>query len=154
MSPLLYFLGIGWVSFCFAQLEIAIEGGHGWAERLPTWRLSTNSWASRIFFAGKPATGYHIWMEAFILSTLHLVFVYMPFSLATELQILAFFCFFSVLEDFLWFVLNPAFGIKNFSEGKIWWHKKWLWVAPPDYFILAIAGTALYTTSLYLSGVL
>lgn len=144
MSALFYFLGVIWVSFCFAKVEIATEGGHGWAENLPTWRLSRNNWISILFFGGKPATGYHVWMETFILSILHVVYLYVPFSLATELEIVAYFCFFSVSEDFFWFVFNPAYGIKKFRKGKISWHKKWWWIAPPDYFILLALGSALY----------
>ncbi len=150
MDPLLYVLGIVWVSFCFAQVEIAIEGKHGWAENLPTWRLPKNNWASLLFFAGKPATGYHVWMEVFILSMLHIVYAYVPYSNHIELEILAFFCFFSILEDFFWFAFNPAFGLKKFRRGKIPWHKKWFLFAPPDYFILGVVGTALYVFAQYI----
>ena len=34
----LYFFAI---AFVLAQLEIQIEGPHGWAEKLPTWRWQT-----------------------------------------------------------------------------------------------------------------
>src|SRR3989344_9178990 len=150
MHEAFFFLGIVWVSFCFAKVEIAIEGGHGWAENLPTWRLSSHNWASLLFFAGKPATGYHVWMELFVLSILHIVYAYVPYSLGIELEILAWFCFFSVLEDFLWFALNPAFGITKFRKENIWWHRKnWWWIAPRDYYILLVIGSALYGVSLY-----
>ena len=151
MHQLFFFLGVAWVAFCFAKVEIAIEGEHGWAENLPTWRLPAESWMSRVFFSGRPVTGYHLWMELFILSMLHLVYAYVGFSFAIELQILAFFCFLSILEDFLWFVLNPAFGIKKFRKENIWWHKAHWWgIAPRDYFVLSVVGALLYAGSLYL----
>lgn len=152
MHEFIFFLVLVWTSLCFAEVEIAIEGGHGWAEKLPTWRLSPHNWASLLFFSGRPITGYHIWMETFILSMLHVVYVYIPFSIAVELQILAFFCFFSILEDFLWFVLNPAFGIHKFRAKFIWWHEKnWLWFAPRDYYILIIIGGVLFAASYFVA---
>ncbi|HUY62340.1 MAG TPA: hypothetical protein VMV50_00910 [Candidatus Paceibacterota bacterium] len=154
MHILVYFLGVVWISLCFAEVEIATEGEHGWAQDLPTWRLPRSNWVSQVFFNGKPATGYHVWMETFILSMMHFVYVYMPFSISTELGVLAFFCFFSIVEDFLWFALNPAWGVKKFRKGMIPWHKKWLWIAPPDYFFLLAVGSALYAASLYLSSVI
>ncbi|MDR3570790.1 MAG: hypothetical protein P4L81_01160 [Candidatus Pacebacteria bacterium] len=148
MSPALFFLIILWTAYVFAKVEIAIEGKHGWAENLPTWRLPTTNWASIIFFSGKPATGYHIWMEIFILSMLHSVYVYVEPSWMIELQIFAYFFFFSISEDFLWFALNPAFGIKNFRKEKIWWHRKhWWWIAPRDYYLFLVIGTGLYLLS-------
>ncbi|RJQ35578.1 hypothetical protein C4568_00825 [Candidatus Parcubacteria bacterium] len=151
MYPETYFLFLIWVSFVFAKLEIAIEGKRGWAAGLPTWRLPETNWASMLFFAGKPATGYHVWMETFILSILHMTYLFVPFSIAIELQIVAFFMFFSVLEDFLWFVLNPAFGIKNFRKDKIWWHQKsWMGIAPGEYFLFTALGFLLYFLSFQL----
>lgn len=148
LQHILFFAGILWTSFAFAEVEIAIEGGHGWAEKLPTWRLPSHNWASLLFFSGKPATGYHVWMEVFILSLMHFVYVFLPFSPMIELQLIAFFCFFSVLEDFLWFALNPAFGIRNFRKEKIWWHRpNWWWIAPRDYYVLLAIGSVLYWTS-------
>ncbi len=150
MHLALYCIVLIWVSYCFAEVEIAIEGGHGWAENLPTWRLSPHNWASLLFFSGKPATGYHVWMEVFILSILHIPYLYTTPTWSIELEILAFFFLFSVLEDFLWFVRNPAFGIKNFRAEKIWWHQKnWWWIMPRDYYILSTLGVVLYAISLH-----
>ncbi len=69
--PLLFFVLLFWLSFCFAKLEIQVEGKFGWAKKLPTWRLETDHWISRLFFNGKPATGYHIWLVVFVLSMFH-----------------------------------------------------------------------------------
>ena len=50
-------------AFGLAAIEIEIEGGWGWAERLPTW------WRSRglvgraygVAMGRRPLTGYHVW---------------------------------------------------------------------------------------------
>lgn len=42
---------------------------------------------------------------------------------------------FWIAEDFLWFVLNPAYGLGRFTAADIPWHKHWLWLAPTDYWL-------------------
>lgn len=56
------------IAFILAHLEIQIEGPHGWAEKLPTWRW--DSPAVRRWF-GKPVTGYHLCLVTCILLFLH-----------------------------------------------------------------------------------
>jgi hypothetical protein len=49
----------------------------------------------------------------------------------------------AILEDFLWFVVNPAFPFKNFNSKKVKWHK---WVKifnieiPKGYFFYLVLG--------------
>lgn len=151
MNPAVFFLFLLWVSFCAAKVEIAIEGKHGWAADLPTWRLPPTSWVSRLFFSDKPATGYHIWLEILVISVFHLPYLFVMPSWGLELKIIAFFLFFCVVEDFLWFVLNPAFGIKNFRPKKIWWHAKHWWlIAPRDYYVFLTLGIVCYLASFHL----
>ena len=137
MSIFIFFITVLWVSFCFAKVEIAIEGKDGWAGKLPTWKLSPNHILSKLFFGGRPMTGYHVWISVFIFSIIHLVYLFLPWNYKLELRLISFFIFFWMFEDFLWFVFNPAFGLKNFRKDKIWWHAKHWWLfAPRDYFIL------------------
>ena len=67
MEHLFFILFLFLGSFAFAKVEIAIEGAKGWAENLPTWRLPQEHIISRIFFGGRPATGYHTWLNIFII---------------------------------------------------------------------------------------
>jgi len=142
----LFLVVLIWVSFCFAEVEIAIEGPHGWAVNLPTWRLPDDHWLTVLL--GRPVTGYHVWMIVFVFSILHVPLVFTRPTWSMELQILSFNILFWVLEDFLWFVRNPAFGFANFKAEKIWWHKVWWGVMPRDYYVGTFAGTALYAFSL------
>jgi hypothetical protein len=41
-----------------------------------------------------------------------------------------------LIEDFLWFVFNPHYGIKKFRKGQIWWHTNWLGPMPVLYWWL------------------
>jgi hypothetical protein len=142
-----FVLALVWLSYCFAEVEIAIEGPHGWAANLPTWRLSEHHWANA-FLGGKPVTGYHVWVITFVFSILHMPYVFVAPSWALEAQILSFFALFWVLEDFLWFVRNPHFGLANFKPDKIWWHSVWWGSAPRDYYVGTVIGVALYAISL------
>jgi hypothetical protein len=129
----------------FAMLEIQIEGEDGWGAALPTWRVE-NRW-TRWFFGGRPFTGYHLWVHVFIVWVVHLPFLLAlaPFGWAAEARVLAFLVFFWIAEDFLWFVLNPAFGLRRFRREHIWWHAPgWWWIMPREYWLFAPVGLALY----------
>jgi hypothetical protein len=150
MHTLLFAIALVWLAFCFAKVEIAIEGKHGWAGSLPTWRLPASHWASRIFFGGRPATGYHVWLQLFMFGVFHLTYLFAPVRLATELEILAFFVLFWVIEDFLWFVLNPEFGLAKFNKANVPWHPNWWGAAPSEYFVFAVIGIALYVVAVWM----
>ena len=72
-----------------AKVEIHIEGDHGWAERLPTWRFGP-SWYLALT-NGKPLTGYHLFLTSFLFLIFHLPLLFVPFSWAVEGRVLSFF---------------------------------------------------------------
>lgn len=148
MHTIFFFISIVVLSFIYAKVEINIEGPHGWAEKLPTWRSDKNSFLSKVFYGGRPATGYHFWAAAFIVLIFHFVYLFHAFSPKIELQLISGLMFFGILEDFFWFVFNPAFGIKKFKKENIWWHEKnWWFFAPREYFIFLPLGLILYYIS-------
>jgi len=130
-------------------LEIQIEGKHGWAENLPTWKIKNR--ATKFLYSSRPLTGHHLYLQTFILVILHvpyLLSIVQP-SLQIELRILAFMVFFWILEDFLWFVINPAFGLNKFKREHIWWHApNWWWFMPRDYWLFLPIGFAMYYFSM------
>lgn len=121
-----------------AILEIQIEGPHGWAKNLPTWRPQNKSWLLKFYqklMSDREATGYHITMFSFVLLIFHLPYVFgLAFSWQHWLQTMAYFLMFVVLWDFLWFVLNPHYPLKRFKKEHIWWHKRWRLGLPVDYY--------------------
>ena len=123
MPHAIFFLSLAVVAGLFALLEIHIEGPDGWAAKLPTWRIE-NRW-TRLFFSAKPLTGYHLYTQLFSLAVVHLPFGLglTPLTWPAEARVLAFFILFWVLEDFLWFVLNPAFRLRRFRPEHAWWHR-------------------------------
>ena len=46
---------------------------------------------------------------------------------------------FILVEDFLWFVLNPSYTLKNYKKEKIPWHKEWIMGIPKNYYFGFIA---------------
>jgi hypothetical protein len=135
------------LGFFFAKVEIQIEGQRGWAEGLPTWRVDRHPLLD-IFWGGRPLTGYHAWVFSFMALVFHLTFFMTGgFGWKQEARILGCLMLFWIIEDFLWFVMNPAYGIRKFRPGQVWWHKKWMLGVPTDYVTFTLAGALLVAWS-------
>ena len=145
--PWLLLAWVALLSFFFAQVEIQIEGPAGWASGLPTWRIESH-WLLDLFWGGRPMTGYHAWVFPFIAMVFHLpIFLRGRWSWRMEARILAMIMLFWIIEDALWFVLNPAFGWSKFSAGNVPWHKHWWMGVPVDYWISTVIGIGLFVWS-------
>ena len=136
------------LAFIFAGLEVEAEGKYGWAEKMPTW-YRTRGIVARLYglaMAGKPLTGYHSFMFFLPLLVFHApFFMGVDWTAAKELVSLAMYFAWCPLWDFLWFVLNPAYGWANFSKAKVWWHArdKWLLGFPLGYYVAWAVSTGL-----------
>ncbi len=130
------------LALTLSVFEIQIEGEHGWAERLPTWRPSIKLWYARLYerlLAGKELTGYHIIFFVLIVLLFHIQYAFgVPFTLLNELKTLSLMCLFMTTEDFLWFVLNPYYGLSRFFSKQVPWHSKRIFYFPPEYYISLI----------------
>jgi hypothetical protein len=133
---------VGLISYFFAKVEIHIEGKNGWAASLPTWRIEKH-WLLDVFWGGRPLTGYHAWVFPFILLISHLGFFLIGgWTWELELRTMGVVALFWTAEDFLWFVLNPAFGLRSFKKGRIPWHTRWVLGMPIDYWVMGLIGLA------------
>ena len=131
------------LSLILAIWEIQIEGANGWAEKLPCWRQTKGFIPEKII--GAPLTGYHITLLAFLLAIAHFPFVFIRWSIKAELQMLSVVLLISVIEDFLWFVLNPNFPFEKFRKKEVWWQTHWTGPLPTYYYLYsALAGIFLY----------
>jgi hypothetical protein len=151
MSHLIFAAYVILAAFTFARVEIEIEGPHGWAANLPTWRLS-NKW-TKIFYGNRPLTGYHLWLQIFVVVLSHLPWALQlwHWSWGMELRVIGFVIVFFLVEDFLWFVLNPAYGIRKFTRENIWWHAPtWWWFMPRDYWVFTCVGCGAYALGVWL----
>lgn len=135
------------LAWLFANAEIHIEGDAGWAAALPTWRIEEH-WLLDIFWGGRPLTGYHVWVFSFVGFVFHFPLFFMAqWSPQLEARVAACVMFFWIVEDYLWFVLNPAFGWRRFKPAYVPWHKRWVLGAPVDYWMFGGAGALLYWLS-------
>ena len=133
-----------------ACVEIEIEGAHGWAELLPTWYRVSGP-ISRLYgilSGGRPLTGYHLFMVPALFASFHLSIAFgVHWSFAWELTIIAVWAAWVPYWDVLWFILNPAYGLRGFRPGRVWWHRNWLGPLPTDYVVgvalsIVLAGAA------------
>ena len=112
---ILWFWALG-----LAGIEIEIEGGYGWAERMPTWFRKRGA-VGRVYgvvMGGRPLTGYHVYAFTIPLLLLHLPFVSgVDWSLGAEVATVATYFALAVVWDYLWFVLNPAYTVKRFQRA-------------------------------------
>ena len=129
-----------------ALLEIEIEGRHGWAERLPTgYRVRGPAARTYRFIGGtRPLTGYHLMMFPIPLLMLHYPYVAgADWSLAAEASTIAVFLAWIIAWDYLWFVLNPYWGVRRFRRGAVWWYPgAWVGPLPLDYLLAVGASFA------------
>ena len=135
-------------SLVMAHLEVQIEGAAGWAQNLPTWRIDNP--LTRIILGGRALTGYHLYFHMFIALLLHVPYALglIPISISAELRLLAFLVLFWLLEDFIWFLINPAYGWRAFRADRIRWHRHTWWVIMPrEYWLAAPLGLSLYLLS-------
>lgn len=132
------------LAYFFAKAEIHIEGDAGWAANLPTWRIEEH-WLLDVFWGGRAMTGYHAWVFTFIALFFHFpIFFMAQWSWQMEARIAASIMLFWIAEDFLWFIINPAFGWRRFDPEYVPWHKKWACGAPVDYWLFSALCAVLF----------
>lgn len=144
---LLLLIWVALLAGFFAMVEIQIEGANGWAAALPTWRIEKH-WLLDMFWGGRAMTGYHAWVFPFIAMFFHFPFFFgQRWSLALEARALGCVMLFWIVEDFLWFLFNPAFGLSRFNPVHVTWHKHWWLFAPTDYWTFtAVAAVLLWVS--------
>jgi hypothetical protein len=126
------------IAFALAHLEIQIEGPHGWAAKLPTWRWDSPGVRR---WLGKPVTGYHVWLMTVILLLLHVPQFYGG-SWEREADLLAMFFLLAVTWDVLWFGCNRHFGMARFRKGEVWWFPTWTLGVPRPYLMMIVLSVA------------
>ena len=97
-------------SIIYSLMEIEIEGKNGWCSELPTAKNVLGDF-----------TFYHLLMNILIIITFWKVFN--KYDIFT---IIFYITSFFLIEDFLWFVLNPCYTMKKYTKENIPWHKTWM----------------------------
>lgn len=129
------------LAFFHSLQETQIEGKNGWSRHLPTFRI--NIFLTKLLI-GKDISGYHIFMLIMWFVIFHGIFLFQSWTLKTEYMIMGFFSCYWVIEDFLFFIVNPHYGIKSFRPNKIDWHRRWVFnIIPVSYVWGIILGVTL-----------
>ena len=154
VQPVALFVWVSLLAFFFANVEIQIEGADGWAASLPVTFRIEDHWLLDLFWGGRPLTGYHAWVFSFMALTFHLPIVFSwRWTPKLEARVLGTLCVFWIVEDALWFVLNPAYGWSKLTPEHVPWHLHWfLGIVPTDYVTFTAVGAALLAWS-YRGGV-
>ncbi len=127
----------------FAMVEIQIEGSVGWGASLPTWQVQDH-WLLDVLWGGRAMTGYHAWVFPFVVLVFHLPFALVGmWSWRLESRALGCLMWFWIVEDGLWFALNPAFGWSALNPERATWHPHWLFGLPLEYTLFGLLGTGL-----------
>jgi hypothetical protein len=138
-------------AFIWANLEVQIEGPHGWAKNLPTWRIEKH-FLLDIFMGGRALTGFHTWAFSFVAFAFHLPLVWLGrWTWPLECEVLGSLMLFWVVEDFLWFIINPHYGWRRYREQKITWHPRWFLGIPVDHWGMLLMSALFLAWSHYKS---
>jgi hypothetical protein len=142
--------GVALLGWFFAEVEIQIEGGNGWASALPVTFRVDHHWLLDLFWGGRPMTGYHAWVFPLIMLFFHFPMLsFACWSARLEARALGCTMIFWIIEDGLWFILNPAFGWHGLRPGAVgeagcaWWHLHWFLGLPSDYWMFSLIGAGL-----------
>ena len=140
MDKLLVFICVILAFVIMAFLERTIEGPNGWGRKTygKRFRITKN------FLI----TEYHLWFWLFlIILVLVLPLVVSGFSLESFGFLLSALAIGCLLEDFLYFVVNPYFGLKKFNSKNVKWHQ-WMKIGklelPWSYILGIIIAFLLY----------
>jgi hypothetical protein len=144
VNPFLEAVYFFWACWLLAEVEIHIEGSNGWAAQLPTWRFDP-PWLLQLT-NGKPVTGYHLYLNLFLITLFHLPAVVFGFSRVLEAHLISLYFLMTVVWDFQWFVWNPYWGPKRYFTDHVWWFPKRFIGLPIEYYTgyaASFAATAL-----------
>lgn len=117
------------------------------------WKYKFIVFWIRKMLGGREFTGYHRVVDIMQLFVGHLVAYMLFFQTAPwwviELRVLAFIWLSWSIEDTLWFVLNPFYGLKKYKPEFISWHADdWWKFAPKGMIMLFSQGLVLYALTL------
>lgn len=135
-----------------ALLEIAIEGREGWARLLYNFGIYWDTGLGLTLGGGKPWTPYHALLNLLYLITTHIYLWkgerWTGWRKAAGTTARCFAWLFAVwtLEDFLWFLFNPFYGLGRLTPEHVWWHN-WIGPIPDMYIVLPPLSALLYALS-------
>lgn len=114
MNTILIFI---WIILAFVSTsfwEAYIEGKHPWASRQIGWSRKISNHIT--------LTAYHFWLLITFIFLLTLPVVVTGWNAKLFGIILSAACIGIIVEDFLWFVINPYYSLKKFNSNDAPWY--------------------------------
>jgi hypothetical protein len=128
----------------WAFVMVNAEGNDGWGGK-SGWRLRKDQlpWL-RILTFGRPINFLPVFACLTFFGTYLLVPAWsyahnVPFSTAAWGELIVYFLLFFIIEDYIWFLVNPGFGAGKFSKKFVPWHPYWILGMPFDYWFAVAA---------------
>lgn len=129
MNLVFAFFYVMFIFVAIAFWEAYVEGPHGWAKKQCGWAIDL--WIRKL-------TAYHFWAWIIMIPLfLLLPLVIFGFNKSVFWFLVGSYFIGTVVEDFMWFVINPKFSLMNFNSKKVEWHK-WIKIGKfeiPDFYI-------------------
>jgi len=121
--------------------EAYVEGNHPWDKGKLGWKIKIGNYT--LF------TAYHFWLFCVMYPVLlSLPFVFSGFSWEHFGILLSAYTTGIILEDFFWFVVNPAFNLKNWNSKHVKWYP-WVKLGTFELPLSYIVAAALSVLSWY-----
>lgn len=141
LKDILITLYIQLIFISIAFWESYIEGYNAWATGKKGWKIRID------FLKKEPLTAYHLYLYLITIPLfLMLPFVIFGFDRHIFFLLLANYFLGLVIEDFVWFIVNPVWGgLANFNSKKVYWHR-FLKIGKyeiPDFYIYFILVSAI-----------
>lgn len=133
------------LALLFAATYASVEGAP-YSEGLPVWRPDPTLWWVRLLFwfpnLGRPVNGMDTFGLLF-LGTACLLLIPVWNAMHGRqtpkweaLELIAYFVAVAVVEDWVWYAINPHEGFKRFNAGMLpkWMYASWFWGFPSQYW--------------------
>ena len=136
VNDLLISLYIQLIFVSIAFWESYVEGYNAWASGKHGWKIRIS------FLKKEPLTAYHLFLYLITIP----LFIFLPliiFGYNNHIFLLLIANYFLglVVEDFLWFIVNPVWGgLRNFNSKKVYWHRffRIANIEIPDFYLIFI----------------
>ncbi len=102
----------GFVGMAF--WEAYIEGKYPWAGAQVGWNVKLTDRVT--------VTAYHFWIYVMLAFFLSLPLVVNGWSIELFGVILSAFAIGFIIEDFVWFLVNPFYSLRKFNEKDVYWY--------------------------------
>ena len=136
METFLIFICIVLAFISMSFWEAYVEGSHPWAGR------------SKKDHGRLKITAYHRGVYAMVFFFLLVPLIIAEFNLRLFGVIVSASALGFIVEDFLWFIINPYFSLKDFNSKKVYWYP-WIKIGKFEIPFLYVIGILIFVLSWY-----